>query len=232
MTEDDRRRSDNQEREQRILDAAAALLLRYGYDKTTISDIAEEAGISKAAIYLHFAKREELFQALISREFSEFAEDWLARVEADTDGGTMYAMLGHTLTALADKPLIQAIYGKNRRILGDLLKQIDPRMFSFSFEMRRQFVQAMQDAGTIRSDVDAEAMAYIVTMLSFGFILMDELAEVENPPSLERIIYSLTDLFGRALTPDGGGNQEAGKRIIRDLINRMKDRPTNWFDLM
>ena len=40
-------KSDNKEREQRILDAAAELFVHYGYDKTTVSDIARQAGVSK-----------------------------------------------------------------------------------------------------------------------------------------------------------------------------------------
>ena len=39
--------SDNNERQQQILDAAAAVIIRLGYDKATMSDIAEEAGASR-----------------------------------------------------------------------------------------------------------------------------------------------------------------------------------------
>ena len=34
---------DNGERQQQILDAAAAVIIRQGYDKTTMNDIAQEA---------------------------------------------------------------------------------------------------------------------------------------------------------------------------------------------
>ncbi|MEM7028378.1 MAG: helix-turn-helix domain-containing protein, partial [Chloroflexota bacterium] len=40
-------KSDNKEREERILDAASNLFVHYGYDKTTVDDIAREAGVSK-----------------------------------------------------------------------------------------------------------------------------------------------------------------------------------------
>ena len=53
----------NPERQERILEAAAKLMAHYGYDKTTVSDIAEEAGISKGAVYLHYKGKEELFDA-------------------------------------------------------------------------------------------------------------------------------------------------------------------------
>ncbi len=50
--------SSNPERAQRILDAAANLIAHYGYDKTTVDDIARAAGVSKGAIYLHYRSKE------------------------------------------------------------------------------------------------------------------------------------------------------------------------------
>ena len=50
-----------------ILDAAEALLGRYGYRKTTMEDIAREVGIGKGTTYLHFASKEEVFLATIDR---------------------------------------------------------------------------------------------------------------------------------------------------------------------
>ncbi len=58
-------RSRRQERADRILDAAAELILRWGYRKTTIDDIAKQAGVAKGTIYLHWKTREDLFMALI-----------------------------------------------------------------------------------------------------------------------------------------------------------------------
>ena len=40
------------ERPTRILNTAGRLMTRYGYDKTTMDEIAREAGVSKGALYL------------------------------------------------------------------------------------------------------------------------------------------------------------------------------------
>ncbi|HRC77763.1 MAG TPA: helix-turn-helix domain-containing protein, partial [Kouleothrix sp.] len=74
------------ERAQRILDAAAALILRWGYNKTTIDDIARQAGVAKGTIYLHWNTREELFGALMLREKAALAADLRARTAADPAG--------------------------------------------------------------------------------------------------------------------------------------------------
>lgn len=46
-----------------ILDTALTVFCQYGYGKTTMQDIARAAGMSRAALYLHFPSKEELFRA-------------------------------------------------------------------------------------------------------------------------------------------------------------------------
>lgn len=50
-----------------ILDSAERLLGLYGYTKTTVDDIAQEAGIGKGTIYLHFRGKEEIAVSWIDR---------------------------------------------------------------------------------------------------------------------------------------------------------------------
>jgi AcrR family transcriptional regulator len=50
-----------------ILDAMERLLGRFGYKKTTMDDVAREAGIGKGTIYLHFPSKEELALRSIDR---------------------------------------------------------------------------------------------------------------------------------------------------------------------
>ena len=44
----------------RILDAAEALIGRFGFGKISMEEIAREAGISRAAVYLHFKNKNEI----------------------------------------------------------------------------------------------------------------------------------------------------------------------------
>ena len=71
----------NRDREERILRAASNLIAHYGYDKTTVSDIAREAGISKGAVYLHFASKEDLFEALLRNEIVDYSQRWVERIK-------------------------------------------------------------------------------------------------------------------------------------------------------
>ncbi len=61
-----------------ILDAALRVFGQYGFRRTSMDDIAREAGIGKGTIYLSFASKEEVFQALAEH----LAKRMLAGAEA------------------------------------------------------------------------------------------------------------------------------------------------------
>src|SRR5262249_7166228 len=51
----------------RILDAAERLLARFGYKKTTMEDIAREAGLGQRTLSLHIASKEAVALSTIDR---------------------------------------------------------------------------------------------------------------------------------------------------------------------
>jgi AcrR family transcriptional regulator len=52
----------------RILDVAKARFERFGVKKTTMDEIAKDAGISKKTVYEHFKSKEDLFISVFIRE--------------------------------------------------------------------------------------------------------------------------------------------------------------------
>ena len=60
------KRAQAQDRKRRqILDAAASVFRRLGYDGASMNDVASEAGVSKPTLYVYFQSKEGLFQAII-----------------------------------------------------------------------------------------------------------------------------------------------------------------------
>lgn len=51
----------------RILDDAAHLFARAGYDGTSLGEVAEAVGVTKAAIYHYFPNKKEIYEAIIVR---------------------------------------------------------------------------------------------------------------------------------------------------------------------
>jgi AcrR family transcriptional regulator len=52
---------------ERILDVALDLFVEQGYDKTSLREIAEKMGFTKAALYYHFASKDDILLALHMR---------------------------------------------------------------------------------------------------------------------------------------------------------------------
>ena len=61
-----------EDRRREILSAALTSFGRGGFHETTIDDIAREAGLSKGAVYWHFAGKRELFYALVDQILGDF----------------------------------------------------------------------------------------------------------------------------------------------------------------
>ena len=215
-------KSDNEDRKQRILDAAANLFVHYGYDKTTVSDIAREAGVSKGAIYLHFTSKEDLFEGLLIREMMTYAQIWHKRLQADPKGGTIAGLYKNSLYAMSDSTFMMAMFKRDKRVFGTYLRK--PGNFFQQFRGQQPsgrfvFVKMMQEAGAIRQDISAKVIAHIMDILAYGLVGMDEIIDPDQIPPIEEIIEGIAELMDTALTPAGGGNTEIGKTIIQQLFD-------------
>lgn len=220
--------SDNEAREKRILDAAADLFVHYGYDKTTVSDIAREAGVSKGAIYLHFESKDKLFEGLIVREMRTYAEEWLARLAADPAGGTIAAMYKNSLYALNSSPFMAAMFRQDSRVMGNYLRKPDNFFRVYRAKQKESeryvFVKMMQDAGAVRRDIDAKVIAHIMDILAYGLVGVGDLLPPEQIPPIEAVIEGIAAMMDRALAPADGGNPEAGRAIVDQIVIASKQQ--------
>ena len=66
------------DRRRAILEAAFKTFVSYGFKRTTMADIADEAGISRPALYLQFKNKGDIFRA----GFEMFVEELLETMEA------------------------------------------------------------------------------------------------------------------------------------------------------
>lgn len=58
----------------RILDAALVMFAENGYNGTNLRDLAAELGLSKSALYKHYANKEAIWNALLDRMEAYYAE--------------------------------------------------------------------------------------------------------------------------------------------------------------
>jgi AcrR family transcriptional regulator len=77
---------------ERVVDAAARLFRRYGYNGVGIDDIMAAANLTRGGFYAHFESKQDLFAAALSQEL-ELARQLRRSADADRPRGTARALI-------------------------------------------------------------------------------------------------------------------------------------------
>jgi AcrR family transcriptional regulator len=212
--------SKNWEREQRILDATATLIVRYGYDKTSVSDIANQAGISKGAIYLHFDSKDDLLHQLILRETLKFMEIWADRMRNDTSDKVFSSMYRHVLTVMKENTFLWVLFSKQRWLLGTgFINRQGSTVYQQRLGLSKMMLTKLQAIGAIRQDLNPDTTAYVFNMLNYGYLKLGDVIPEELAPPPDETINEIGDLVQRHLEPEGDGNPDEARKIILEYLS-------------
>src|SRR5215471_20065219 len=227
---------DEKERERAILDVTAQLLLRHGYNKLTMSDVADAVGLNRRLVYLLFPSKDALIKALLLRELDRYAEAWNRYLDRDPLGGTVAGVYRGLLTALDELPLMAAMYTRDEGTFGKYLARADGFFASWPPDpgSTRGYLQTMQELGVVRRDINAKAMAFILDALTpsilaaLSFHTKARLDDSNRPdqPSFDELVETVAELCECLLTPNAGANLEAGKAMMRRKIEEAQAQVT------
>ena len=219
---------DEKERERAILDVTAQLLLRHGYNKVTMSDVADAVGLNRRLVYLLFPSKDALIKALLLRELNIYTEAWNRYLDRDPLGGTVASVYRGLLAALERLPLMAAMYTRDEQTFGKYLSR--PGSFFASWPPdpgpTREYLQTMQELGVVRQDINTKAMAFILDALTPSILAalsshtkapLDD-SNRPHQPSFDELVETVAGLCECLLTPNAGANLEAGKAMMRRKI--------------
>lgn len=156
------------DRADRILDAAGELLLRLGYRKVAIDDIARQARIGKGTVYLHWRTKTQLFQALIGRESVRLTDEVLAELRGDRDRVRPHRLMRAMYLATERRPLIKAMLTADSEVLGEL---VDSPLGKQDAMANAEFFVIMHRHGLLRDDI--ADVDYTIQAAMTGFFLLD-----------------------------------------------------------
>lgn len=173
---------------QEILDAALRCLGRDGYAATSLSKVADEAGVSKRMVLYYFDSREALFVALtksIGRRLIRQLEEAIAGAQDPSEVvHTGFGMLWEAITS--DRALLIGLFGVTIESVTDdrLGESVGEIKEEWRALLRRQLAAAR--AHGRRIVVDDEVA---VTMMLSGFLgLAMEWLETGETPELRQTI--------------------------------------------
>jgi AcrR family transcriptional regulator len=162
-----------------ILAAAQECFARHGYDATVVSEICDQAGISKGAFYHHFPSKQAVYLELLREWLSDFDRGMDAVQEnADSVPETLRAM------STAFPSIFQVAQGQLPIILDFWVKSFqDPEVrdatvapFDHYHEMVTALIRKGIEEGSLEQ-TDARKTALILISVGVGSLLQGLLTE-------------------------------------------------------
>jgi AcrR family transcriptional regulator len=202
----------------RILEAASELIVHYGFDKTTMEDIARKVGMSKSALYLTWASKDQLLAALLAYQMRRLLQDFGARLEDDPEGGHIANMYRHALLALKNNPLMAALYTRDSRVLGDFVHHQDISRYTNRIMISIASTAQMQTAGLLQRGIRPEVMAYVFSIIALGFIHIQSIVPTSEAPPLEEVAEAVSYLMQHGFA-GSSGDSAAGKQAIMNIVD-------------
>ena len=187
----------SKERKQRILDVAKKRFLHYGYKKTTMDEIALDAGMSKASIYQFFTNKEDILIQLIDSEalvMQRFLYNKIKEVDDPTE--KLALIFSNALEYLDENPFLMRLLKRDPEIVSaELVKHV--------FEIQGRYISIIEEY-VEQAVVDRENFEFRPRMVAYtmykvfeGFSYystLDESDEISN----EEIVSFVTSVLRRA----------------------------------
>ena len=107
------------ETRQRILDVALDLFVEQGYEKTSLREIAERVGVTKAALYYHFQSKEEIVMTL-HLPVHELMHSAMERLDGTAGPASWIDFLDWLIDQLAAHSRLFLMYQRNANVMGEL----------------------------------------------------------------------------------------------------------------
>jgi AcrR family transcriptional regulator len=213
--------STRSDRRGRLLESASSLFSRWGFDKTSVDDIARETGISKGAVYLEFPNKDALFKAVVHWEFARYMRDWLHRFEADHGDWSLARMIQHSFAAIDSNPFVKALVKRDQRLFGSFLRR-DRELFGLAISARSELFSQLQKIGTVRDDMSAQALAYVVSLTGYGLIAGGEFVPEESQVSFEEALQVWGMLLERGVSPPRARSSNAARALLVSMVEKMQ----------
>lgn len=157
-----------------ILDSASWLFDRFGYEKTSVDEIARRAHRAKTSVYYYFDGKLSIFNAVLHRELSDIRkglEDVRTRYQDDIKG-QLIAYLTKRMTLFSSaKVYIQYMNTPYVQDSGEVSKAVSDSREAFDRWERDYFIWLCNGgrlAGTLSDGVEPEAFAKLMAVLLKG----------------------------------------------------------------
>lgn len=197
-----------------VLDAASDIIQNDGYSAVTLQSIALRAGVSVEEVEAMFPTANDAMVAMLNREFHGMYGLIVENVERDPRGGLLSRMYTYILSAVYERPLARTLFVIDREAMNSIMRNSSSYTYAPTVGIRGELIEALQEAGMVRADVDARQVSSILSACSAG------LALTAPHDDLGLIIDGLSTLLSRGVDADVV-DTSAGKAVFFDWATKL-----------
>ncbi|GDY29685.1 TetR/AcrR family transcriptional regulator [Gandjariella thermophila] len=206
-------------RAERILDAATDLLLRWGYKRVTVDEVAKRASVGKGTVYLHWKTRDALLYAAVLREWLEMFGALIDGIRRDPEELRLHRLIRASFLASMERPLIRATLTQDQELLGRLTEYgAGGALQAEQTAARREYYAMLREHGLLRTDLDPDTQAYALSATSTGFYLATPLVIAEQRPDLSAQADALAWTVRNAFEPVPPAGAAAVRALAPTII--------------
>jgi AcrR family transcriptional regulator len=210
---------DRQQRADRILDSARDLLLRWGYRRVTIDELAGRAGVGKGTVYLHWRSREEIFHAVSAREAAAMTDAIVGALRNDSAEVALHRYLRRVFVEAMNRPVLRALYTRDTDTLDKFLAAAEhQRLEETKLGVNRDYLGVLVAEGMLRPDLRPTDLDYTLPVIVFGFFAAEPFLPPAIQLSLQQKADQLADTVRRAFEPADQPGKETMKRAAGKAI--------------
>jgi AcrR family transcriptional regulator len=182
-----------------LLDAARAAILAVGWRRTTLTDVARRAGVSRMTLYRRWPDMQTLLGDLMTREWSGVVEDAALGAGASTRE-RIAGEVAATVTAMRENALFRKIVHVDPELLLPYLLDRRGRTQEALLGLLGTAIKAGQREGSVR-DGDPTLLGRALLLAAVGFAVSAETMTDAGGPDLAELDGELRRLTERYLAP-------------------------------
>jgi len=174
----------------KIVAEASALFMEKGYSATTMDDIAERLGVTKAAIYQYYKSKVDLFAAVTEFQRQELA-GMLERSFADRELMQGASVLFDDLLDYMNRSMEMYTDGMAVAVHNENIRTILREDRYGDLDVIERFIEGQKKKGLIHSSIDSRILAVACDALIYG--LMFDVMIGMDPVEAKRVWLDAVD---------------------------------------
>lgn len=201
-----------------MLDSAERVMIRKGYEAATMQEVAAGAGCATGTLYLHFARKEQLLQAVAGRRLAAMHAEGRRALEDELDPVEALRLAGAAILRYIDahRGFFRMFFTAMPMRISFLRKRVGRSMLADHeqyLRVERRVIREAQKRGQVRRDFTPHQIQEF--MAAVGFSLVEQFLFSRSPPPLRRQATMLWEFIARGIGAAAAPHGAAGAKNRR-----------------